>query len=118
MLARLLEEDGDTAEVVVGSDAELAREGCREGWVADHLHLDHGTFGELFHDGEGVAEGQQEDFPDELPEMVGGLVVIPDGVAELVVGDLVGPDVGAVEAVVFSYGILAADVVCLPVTYQ
>lgn len=118
MLAGLLEKDGDTAEVIVGSDAELAGKSGGEGRVADHLHLDHGTLGELLHDGEGVAEGEQEDLPDELAEMVRGLVVFPDGVAELVVGDLMGPDVGAVEAVVFGYGVFATNVVCLQVTRE
>jgi hypothetical protein len=61
-----------------------------------------------------VAEGEKEYFPDQFTEMVSGLVVIPDGVAELVIRDLVGPDVGAVEAVVLGYGVFAADVVCLP----
>jgi hypothetical protein len=62
-----------------------------------------------------VAEGEEKDFPDQFAEVMGGLIVFPDRVAELVVRDLVGPDVGAVEAVVFGYGVFAADVVCLAV---
>jgi hypothetical protein len=61
-----------------------------------------------------MAEPLEENFPNGGAEIVRGLVVGPDGVAELVFRES-GPDVGAVEACVFDDGVFAANVICLRV---
>jgi hypothetical protein len=61
-----------------------------------------------------VAEPLKEDFPNGGAQIVRGLVVGPDGVAELVVRES-GPDVGAVEACMFDDGVFAANIICLRV---
>ena len=47
--ARLLEQDGDAAKVGVSSDAKLPGKSRGQWRVADHLHHDHGFFGEGLH---------------------------------------------------------------------
>ena len=110
--AGLLEQDGDAAEVGMGSDAELTRENGALSGVADHLHGDNRPFGKVFYQGWRLAETFEQDRPDGLAELAGLFIVRPDWVAEVGFSE-VGPDIRSVEAGEFYNWILPGHIEAL-----
>lgn len=112
VLSRLLEEHGDTSKVLVGADAELSWKCRSQRWITNHLHLHHGLLGKRLHDGQRVTKSEKQDLPDCLAQARRCLVVLPYWIPEFVIWQ-VGPDIGAIEAVVLDDGVFSADVISL-----
>ena len=84
VLARLLEQDCDAAEVGMGPDADLTRKTGALWGIADHLHGDDRPLGKFLHQGWRLAEALEQDHPDGNAELAGLFVVRPDWTAEVV----------------------------------